>query len=540
LAELTVSDVLAMPLVRGAGPKVVGGGSGLSRTVRWVHSSELADIGPLLREGDLLLSTGTALPDDDTAVRAMVDSLAQSGTAGLVIELGRRWTTLPAALVQACEHHGLPLMHHGLPLISLAREVRFAEVAQAIGERIVDQQLAELREAQRVHETFTELSIGEAGPGDILEAVQRLAGAAVVLESEQHHVLDYRAGPHDVATLLADWTRTSRQVALVGRTCWDEEHGWLVTRVGKKERGWGRLVVQVATPPTQRQIAMAERAAAALALHRLHDRQRDSALRRTHHELVVALLADPAAPGLLERCEAAGLATAGRRFVGVALRPLLGASAPHRPGAVVDEVTAGAVHVAHELGVPALVCELDGDVRLLLSFAAAANSGRGVDTLVERIGRRHAVAASAGRPVRRATEIDRTLREAKQVLDALRPDDAHAGTVHRLEDVGLRGLLALFDADDRIALYTQRQLGALREHDRTHGLRLEDALRALLLHPASKSQAAASLAVSRPVFYDRLARLERLLHVDLDDPDTRVSLHVALIADELANSAPRP
>lgn len=533
MAGLTVSDVLTMPLVRGAGPRVVGGRPGLGRTVRWVHSSELADIGPLLREGDLLLSTGTALPEDDGAVRAMVDSLAESGTAGLVIELGRRWTTLPTALVEACDHHGLPL-------ITLAREVRFAEVAQAIGERIVDQQLAELREAQRVHETFTELSIGEAGPGDILEAVQRLAGAAVVLESEQHHVLDYRTGPQDAASLLADWTRTSRQVPLVGRTSWDEEHGWLVTRVGKKERGWGRLVVQVATPPTERQIAMAERAAAALALHRLHDRQRDSALRRTHHELVVGLLADPAAAGLLERCEAAGLPTTRRQFVGVALRPSVAGTAAQRPGSVVEEMTAGAVHVAHELGVPALVAELDGDVRILLSFAPAANTGRVVETLVERVARRHAVAASAGRPVGRALEIDRTLRESKQVLDALRPGETGQGRVHRLEDVGLRGLLALFAGDDRIALYAQRQLGALREHDRTHGLGLEDALRALLRHPASKSQAAASIAVSRPVFYDRLARLERVLHADLDDADTRVSLHVALIADELAGARPRP
>ncbi len=47
----------------------------------------------------------------------------------------------------------------------LHREVRFAALTQAVGERLVDEQLAELREAQRVHDTFTELSIAEAGPG---------------------------------------------------------------------------------------------------------------------------------------------------------------------------------------------------------------------------------------------------------------------------------------------------------------------------------------------------------------------------------------
>ena len=48
----------------------------------------------------------------------------------------------------------------------------------------------ELREAQRVHETFTELSAAEAGPREILSAVQQLAGSGVVLETEQHRVLE--------------------------------------------------------------------------------------------------------------------------------------------------------------------------------------------------------------------------------------------------------------------------------------------------------------------------------------------------------------
>jgi purine catabolism regulator len=52
----------------------------------------------------------------------------------------------------------------------------------------------------------------------------------------------------------------------------------------------------------------------------------------------------------------------------------------------------------------------------------------------------------------------------------------------------------------------------------------------------SKSEAAASLHISRPVLYDRLAKAARVLGADLDDPDIRVSLHVALVADELAEN----
>ena len=41
---MTVADVLAMPTVRSAAPEVVAGHEGLTRPVRWVHTTELPDI----------------------------------------------------------------------------------------------------------------------------------------------------------------------------------------------------------------------------------------------------------------------------------------------------------------------------------------------------------------------------------------------------------------------------------------------------------------------------------------------------------------
>ncbi|WP_198664232.1 PucR family transcriptional regulator [Jiangella endophytica] len=523
MGVLTVADVLAMPAVRGAGPRVLAGAARLHAPVRWVHSGELPDIGPLLREGDLLLSTGIAMPATDEGLRQVAASLSESGAAGLVIELGRRWNVLPRALVEACDEHRLPL-------VALVREARFATLAQAVGERIVDEQLAELRETQRVHDTFTELGIAEAGPEEILEAAQRLAGAAVILESDQHHVLDYRPGAHDISSDLADWARTSASMALDGRTAWDGERGWLITRVGKRDRGWGRLAVQSRTTPSKRQVAIVERAAAALALHRLHDRQRDNVVRRTHHELLLSLLADPAAEEVLRRCELAGLPVLRRQFVGLTLRPIVAVPATDTPRRHhLDEITTAVVHTAHEARVPALVSDIEGDVRVLLSLPLSADPERVVDDLAARVRRRQNVVVGVGLTTVRTGDIDRTLQESRQVAgSAGNGSDTHGG-VYRLDDVHLRGLLAMLADDDRVRVFVRRELAALREHGT-----LLDAVRALLTHPTSKSDAAASLHVSRPVFYDRLARAARLLGADLDDPDTRVSLHVALIAADRA------
>jgi purine catabolism regulator len=169
---------------------------------------------------------------------------------------------------------------------------------------------------------------------------------------------------------------------------------------------------------------------------------------------------------------------------------------------------------------------------VLLSLPLNAAAGPLVDRLAGVIARRHDVQIAAGR----AATPERTLLEARQVADAVRGDAERL--VHRLEDVHLRGLLRLLGDDDRLRLYTDRELAPLRRHDAAHGSGLLAALRALVDHPSSKTDAARSLHLSRAAFYDRLARIEQVLGVRLDDPDVRVSLHVALLAADLSSGRP--
>src|SRR5215469_11775262 len=111
---ITLREVLDLDVVRRGQPQVMAAADRLDVPVRWVHAAELTDIGPLLRGGELLLSTGIALPDSAAGLAEYVSGLAGAGVTGLAIELGRRYTgTLPAALVGAAEAHGLPLIAFG-------------------------------------------------------------------------------------------------------------------------------------------------------------------------------------------------------------------------------------------------------------------------------------------------------------------------------------------------------------------------------------------------------------------------------------------
>jgi purine catabolism regulator len=101
-----------------------------------------------------------------------------------------------------------------------------------------------------------------------------------------------------------------------------------------------------------------------------------------------------------------------------------------------------------------------------------------------------------------------------------------------LADVRLRGLLHLLRDDERVAAFVSRELGRLLTRDDAAGRRQLELLRCHCRHGGNKSAAAAEAHLSRTAYYQQLARIEKTLGVSLDDPESVLSLHVALLALE--------
>ena len=80
--------------------------------MRWVHVSDSAGVARLLDGGELLLSTGSAWPDDPAELRRFVDDLAAAGLAGLVLELGTHYRYVPAVVVDAADERGTRAGRH--------------------------------------------------------------------------------------------------------------------------------------------------------------------------------------------------------------------------------------------------------------------------------------------------------------------------------------------------------------------------------------------------------------------------------------------
>jgi PucR family transcriptional regulator, purine catabolism regulatory protein len=136
---LTVGEVLGLPVLADARPEVIVDDGIGRQPVRWVHTSEIYEIAPLLKGGELLLTTGLGLVGVAASGRdAYVEALASRGVAALVVELGRTFTELPPDLIVSARQHRLNLVVlHGV--------VPFIEVTEVVHARLVELEVYSLR-----------------------------------------------------------------------------------------------------------------------------------------------------------------------------------------------------------------------------------------------------------------------------------------------------------------------------------------------------------------------------------------------------------
>jgi len=544
----TVAQVLDLPVLQAGRPLVLTDEAGLTRPVRWVHVGEIPDLAPMLHGGELILTTGIALPDAASELTSYVGELAAAGASGLVIELGRRFSQVPEVMVAAARADGLPV-------VALRRQVKFVAVTEVVHAWLLDEQHELLRLSERAHQEFTPLSIEGAPVQDILDRLSAMAEATVVLEDLAHRVVAF-AGPAPVSEVLDDWEQRSRSAEPAGamspQTQQTRPEGWLVTAVGPRASRWGRLVLPSPAPAPEPLVMLLERAAEALTLNRLVERDQVSLVHQAHRALLTDVLQGHTDERELRaRAEALGVPTDRRVLVGVVVRlpmpePLDPVAAEARDRTLAEAVT-DAVTAAGAAGLVA--ARRPGQVVLLLAVPAARSPApvlhRFVAALERRLGalgwpREHVV--GVGRPAAGVAESSASIAEAEHVADvALALPVTRAKPYVEVGDVRLHGLLAQLRDDPRVLGFMEAELGRLLRHDREHGGDLVALLRAFVDAGGNKSVLARTVHLSRPALYARLAAIERVLGVSLSEPDSLVAVHVALLVRDLVTgSAPAP
>jgi PucR family transcriptional regulator, purine catabolism regulatory protein len=523
---LTVGDVVDLPVIQAGQPEVLSAHR-WDDQIRWVHVSDVADLSALLQGGELVLTTGTALRRSPARY---LRNIAEGGALGVIAEL-RPDAALPGTAAAAAATANVAL-------IVLHREIKFVEVTEAVHRRIVSEQFEAVAFDRRVHATFTDLSMKRVSAPGIVAAAARMLDEPVVLEDLAHQALAVAPGPGTTATLLDDWENRSRRAS--------GGDGWAMTPVGPRGEEWGRLVVPRLPADASRAHMVLERAAAALALNRMIERDRSGLHQQAQSGLIDDVIRNRVTDEreITARAYALGLRKTSR-YHPVVVRTENASTgsdpvaAQRRNVRLLDSVA----HTVNASGHTGLFTirgdgEIGAVVALSASRAAAADKawsalGLEVSREVARVDGGQRSVLALGEPSGLITDAVVGLADAAHVAEAALAMGGEPRPFYRTSDVRLRGLISLLQDDPRIQAFAETELKALLSAENVGKPTDLAILREYLRLGGNKVALATALRISRPALYKRLSAIETKLGVDLADAESTASLHVAMLVLEV-------
>jgi purine catabolism regulator len=508
---LTVADIMEAP---GLALRLVAGGAGATRAVRWVHSSELEDPTPWLKGGEILLTTGAGIGNTPAKHRSYLQRLVDAGLAGLGFGLGFGHERIPRALVTAADRAGFPLFEVPYP-------VPFIAITEAVFTRLLSEQFDVLQRAVDQERALTRAVMEGAGVDGIAASLARVTGGWVLL-------LDLHGMPlaatsatarqraprvwQELATSRPDGTGFSLTLVDRGQAIW-------IQPVGAQGRTEAFLAVGATEPLSQVERIVAGHALSLFAIELAKSRAVAEAERRLQGDLFEALATEQVSPA--EGARGLNRFGFGREASVVVL-------ALETSGDPADLSYAAEDHLSRAGG-PYLVSRAEGEVDVLLPAEPPTDVKELRAAIAKRLEGDPEVRLGAG-GVASAGEAGRSLREARYALQVCRLEGWEAAG---FENLGTYRLLLSMADPGALAAFADSLLSPLDAYDRAHGGELQASLRAFLQHNARWETAAAELFVHRHTLRYRMRKVEELTGRDLSSSFDRMEFWLALRAREL-------
>jgi purine catabolism regulator len=484
---VTVGELVAMPHL---GLSVLGGASGLYHQATWAHVCELEDPVPWLEGGEVLMTTGMAIP------------AAKDRQLGYLRRLiGRR----VAALAISADMHAPPLHPEmlaeadagELPVLSVSIEVPFLAISRVVAAANADQTGHSLLTHVRIFDTLRTTTAQGLGVAQLFARLEELSGYRLYVASPAGRPMieGVPAPPAGTVSL----PREPGQPPFIP--------GGLVVSIPVGDRVAGYLIALERGDARPAGVPAVQHIATIAALELTNSRRQREVRRREGAETLAELLA-----GALDEAAAAKRLA----LAGFGDDPDLVLLAVWTSGAVSD---AALDQAWSDLSVPHLLLQQ----RQLFALLPAA--GDAVDVVADSPG----IRAGCSRPFRVRAGFAGARRESLWCLQ-------------RAIDRSLP-LVRFSDGDDDLAWLpadagalreaAERVLGPLRCYDARRGTALVASLRSWLEHGRSTSAAARALSIHKHTLAYRLGRVEQLTGRNLSAVPDLVDIWLALRADEI-------
>ncbi len=139
-----------------------------------------------------------------------------------------------------------------------------------------------------------------------------------------------------------------------------------------------------------------------------------------------------------------------------------------------------------------------------------------------------------GRPAGSVAEWRTSYREAEQALEMASQLDERQPIF--FGDLSVYRLLFKMAEHPDLVSFCNETLGALTHYDKEQNSNLVETLEAFFAHHGNLSQTAEALFIHRNTLQYRMDRIAEIASIDLDNPETRLALQLAIKANRLLNS----
>lgn len=519
----TVRDILGLEAMKGG--EILAGSSGLDREVTGANIVEVPEVHKWLRGGEILFTAGYAWRDEPGMLIHVLQELNGVGISALGLKLGRYLKEVPEEAIAAADEMSLPL-------IKIPPDVAYREVIEPLYKMLTSERLWLLERSTHAHGIFASLGLDD-------QSIEKVTSA---LADEVHNPVYVVDMVDDSAVIAHPFVAPKR--CQVEET--EGEGGEIIRTI--RELTLGRT-------PTRMDLVYGHALGASLVvgkklLGRIAVLERDSSLDEfvtlamTHGAEQISFLLMRQVAILEGRREAADLffdslmsdelsieeaaergITLGVRLTRPCVVLLVGASS-EKPD------SQGPLRVATERAMsvfPHVVArEADGrGLLVLLEIDSAFEDKNSPQKIAERIssvaGRDGLtnLLVSAGSP---RIGLDGVRRSRSEALIAFQVASRMGKTgLVCFGDLKVERVLAQIPKSQLSDDYIEMTIGPLEDRPD-----LLMTLEILLEHGGNKAATAAAIPLHRSSLAYRLEKISKLLGTDLDEPEARFELWVAL------------
>ncbi|OBB24133.1 hypothetical protein A5792_30425 [Mycolicibacterium peregrinum] len=510
---MTVRRLVQTPAL---GLTLIAGRDGGDRSIAWAHAIELEDPTPYLSGGELVMTTGMNVGATADQQFEYLARLSTAGVAALAFDTGTTHSAVPRGIIAAGDALGLPVL-------SVPPQTPFIAITRAIIDEVTADQLRAVQQVVDQQEVLARETLRNGIPAVVATLSKLLSATVVVIDVDGNALA--AGGPetdHICALgvkLIADGAhrragRTSRVVADGSGYCTLQ-----ALKAAQPLRGYLAVKTNEPLSPTER--LLVSHAVSLISI----EMGKPAKILDAEHRLRVATTT-----GLL--ADSASVDDAILRYFRFDPDDPVVVLALNDTGPSLTAET-HANRVLESRHARYLMCSRAGELIIVLP---AAESGA-AETLVTEISAQLQKRLRSG--LSKPTVIDSIATAVNQAHTAALIGNGDKA-FHAYADIGLLDVILGGRSAEELHLITE-PIAALVEQDKavngsSDGLLVT--LESYLRHNGHLEGAAAELGIHRHTMRNRVAKITQLTRQDLQSPDVRAQLLLAIRARELLQINP--